>query len=599
MYVIPCHSVILAAAIMVQKKLPAVEGITVPIGGGEVKASYKTQYRLKIEVLSSGSEDVSTNPPPGIYWYDAGSTVTVSASPSSRFKVSLSISGLPRGASASFNPSSETPPFTATLRISTSRWTPSGSYSITVERSKSGYVFDCWKLDGKRVGTRSSYRVYMDAPHILTAVFKQPKVKVDAEASTVKVEPGKSTSVSVAVSQHNPEDRSDMFTLKVLKYVTITIRVQDVHHGTPITGVTVSVDGESKRTDRYGRASFTVLEGKHTISVPESASAGSRGTLPFWKWSDGSTSRSRTVTVSSSEAYTAIYKNLLCLSSVDAGHDGSNFWAKVYVRVKGYSGSSAYASYANVKATWKVWYWYRWWPDYISGSGTADWTGYKYLSRRISGWGITGVECIVEADAPGYVMARWSRTVYSSSWVEVKFSASGLSGVSGTVLVVDGKRYSIKDLPKTFTWEVGSRHSYSWTSTFSINSNMRYAWKSASGISSSRSATITVPNGGGSIRATYSRQYYLRMEASAGGSVSPSSGWHDEGSTVTIRANAYGGYVFDRWIGSGRGSYTGTSRTAAVRVDEPVTEKPVFAYHYKVAVWHPGYYTYEWRVKYV
>ncbi|RLG22698.1 hypothetical protein DRN85_10465, partial [Methanosarcinales archaeon] len=371
-------------------------------------------------------------------------------------------------------------------------------------------------------------------------------------------------------------DASDTFTLKVLKYVTITIKVQDVHRGTAIPGVTVSVDGESKKTDRYGKAFFTVLEGEHTISVPESACADSRGTLPFWKWSDGSTSRSRTVTVSGSQTYTAIYKNLLYFSSVNAGHDGSIFWAKVYVRVKGYSGSSAYASYANVKATWEIWFWYSPWAKYVDTSGAADWTGYKYLSRRISGWGITGIECVVEADAPGYVMARWSRIVYSSSWVEVKFSASGLSGVSGTVLVVDGKGYRLLDLPKTFTWEVGSKHSYSWTSTFSINSNTRYAWKSASGISSSRSVTIIVPNGGGSIKATYSRQYYLRMETGAGGSVSPSSGWHDEGSTVTIRATPNSGYVFDRWIGSGRGSYTGKLRTATIQVQGPITEKAIF-----------------------
>ena len=548
--------------------------ITVPNNGGSITSYYKTQYALTVTVSPSGA---GTTSPSGTRWYDAGSTVTVSASPSSRFKTSLSISGLPRGASASFNPSSGTHSFTSTLKISTSRWTPSGSYTITVKGSKSGYNFDCWKLDNRWVSSSSRYTVYMNGPHTLTAIFTQPKIKVDAQASSVNVEPGKSTSVSVKVSTSSYDDTSDAFTLKVLKYVTITIKVQDVHRGTAISGVTVSVDGVSKRTDRYGRASFTVLEGRHTISVPSSAGAGSRGTLPFWKWSDGSTSRSRTVAVSSSKTYTAIYKNILYYSSVDAGKTGSTkFWAKAYVRVKGYSGSQAYASYANVKATWKIWYWYRWWPDYVSASGTADWKGYKYLSKTINEWGVTGIRCTVEASKTGYVSTSWSKTVYSTNWADVTFSASGLSGVSGTVLVVDGNSYRLSDLPKTFTWEAGTKHSFSWTSTFSVSSGTRYAWKSTSGISSSRSATITVPNGGGSIKATYSKQYYLTMKAGTGGSVSPSSGWRDAGSSVTIKATPNSGYVFDRWSGSGSGSYSGTSSTATIRMNAPITETAYF-----------------------
>ncbi|MGB6680902.1 MAG: DNRLRE domain-containing protein [Candidatus Bathyarchaeia archaeon] len=57
-------------------------------------------------------------------------TVTlVSGSPK---LVSLSVSGLPSGASAFFNPLSDNPTFTSTLTITTSSSTPLGSYLITV-----------------------------------------------------------------------------------------------------------------------------------------------------------------------------------------------------------------------------------------------------------------------------------------------------------------------------------------------------------------------------------------------------------------------------------------------------------------------------------
>jgi hypothetical protein len=550
--------------------------ITVP-SGGSVEANYKLQYSLTITVSPSGS---GTTSPSGTRWYDAGSRVSVSASPSSSFRVSLSASGLPSDASASFNPSSDTPTFTSTLKISTSSSTPSGSYTITVKGSKSGYNFGYWKLDNRWVSSSSSYAVYINAPHSLTAVFTQPKIKVDAQASTVNVEPGKSASVSVKVSTSSSEDTSDTFTLKVLKYYTVTVYVKDIHKGTAISGVTVSVDGSSKETDRYGRASFRVLEGSHTLTVPSSASAGSRGTLPFYKWSDGSTSRSHTITVSGDATYRAIYKNLLYFSSVDAWRSGSTFYAKAYVRVKGYSGSSVYASYATVKAMWTIWYWYRWWPDYITKTGTANWKGYKLLSTTITGWGITGIECTIEASKSGYVPTPSHReTVYSSSYVTVEFSASGLgSDASGTVLVVDGKGYRYSDLPVSFKWQVGSEHSFEWKSTVSIASGKRYAWKSTGGITSERSGTLTAPSGGGDVKASYKKQYYLTMKASpsSGGTVSPGSGWHDAGSTVTISASANSGYKFDRWAGSGSGSYTGYSSTATITMNDPITETAYF-----------------------
>jgi len=62
----------------------------------------------------------------------SSNTITVTLLSGTIQTVSLTASGLPSGASASFSPSSGNPTFTSTCTISTSSSTPAGSYTITV-----------------------------------------------------------------------------------------------------------------------------------------------------------------------------------------------------------------------------------------------------------------------------------------------------------------------------------------------------------------------------------------------------------------------------------------------------------------------------------
>jgi len=148
----------------------------------------------------------------------------------------------------------------------------------------------------------------------------------------------------------------------------------------------------------------------------------------------------------------------------------------------------------------------------------------------------------------------------------VRFEVSGLSAdASGTVLIVDGVGYSYSQLPVSFTWEVGSQHSFSWTDPVSAGSGKRYAWVSTSGLSTSRSGTINVPSSGGSVAANYKTQYLWifavdglgsdvwseqtvavievgegRVESFAyGGTNTLASFWWDEGSRHGVRYVEY------------------------------------------------------------
>ncbi len=76
----------------------------------------------------------------------------------------------------------------------------------------------------------------------------------------------------------------------------------------------------------------------------------------------------------------------------------------------------------------------------------------------------------------------------------------------------------------------------------------------------------------------YNHQYYLSIQSSplSYGTVSLASGWFNAGQTITIVAIPSSGHGFLRWTGSGTGSYTGTSSTATITMNSPITEVASF-----------------------
>lgn len=91
---------------------------------------------------------------------------------------------------------------------------------------------------------------------------------------------------------------------------------------------------------------------------------------------------------------------------------------------------------------------------------------------------------------------------------------------------------------------------------------------------SSNPATVTI-NGNIQETANFAiNQYYLTMQIGGGGvgSVSPSSGYYNAGSQVTIQAYPGTGYKFCGWTGSGSVSYTGSSNPSSVTMNSAITE---------------------------
>ncbi|MBK9315806.1 MAG: Ig-like domain repeat protein [Acidobacteria bacterium] len=142
---------------------------------------------------------------------------------------------------------------------------------------------------------------------------------------------------------------------------------------------------------------------------------------------------------------------------------------------------------------------------------------------------------------------------------------------SGRTFTVDGSTYNSA---QTFLWTPGSSHTISTTSPQSGGMDTQYVWGSWSD-GGATSHTIT-PNSSTTYTANFTTQYFLTMNAGAGGTVSPASGWFNSGQSVTITATPNSGSNFTGWTGTGSGSITGTSNPTTVVMNGPITETANF-----------------------
>ena len=121
---------------------------------------------------------------------------------------------------------------------------------------------------------------------------------------------------------------------------------------------------------------------------------------------------------------------------------------------------------------------------------------------------------------------------------------------AGRSFTVDGTTHSST---QTFSWQPGSSHTIATTSFQSGGTGVQYVWKKWSD-SGSISHTVA-PTTNKTYTATFTTQYYLTMSAESGGTVSPSSGWRNSGTSVSIIGTPTNtnlvSYNFTGWTGTG------------------------------------------------
>jgi len=154
----------------------------------------------------------------------------------------------------------------------------------------------------------------------------------------------------------------------------------------------------------------------------------------------------------------------------------------------------------------------------------------------------------------------------------ITFGQSGIgTDYPGTVLVVDGVNYPKADMPRTFSWDTGSVHTFEFLSPLLVTANSKqYVWTSTTGLSSQRSGSITVSSAG-SITGNYKTQYYLTVSSPRG--TTGGQGWYDSGTTAyaTVTPLTVAGapgvqYVFTNWSGDATGT---TSPSNPITMNSP------------------------------
>ncbi|MEM1793089.1 MAG: DUF2341 domain-containing protein [Thermofilaceae archaeon] len=172
--------------------------------------------------------------------------------------------------------------------------------------------------------------------------------------------------------------------------------------------------------------------------------------------------------------------------------------------------------------------------------------------------------------------------------VYVTFDAEGLGSdaYNSEILRVDGVTYTLSSLPKTFRWISGETHSFEWLTPV-YGQGTQYNWTSTRGLSTQRSDSSFFVDRNGYIIATYTVKYNLTISAQppGGGSTTPPPGtyFYDPGSSVSISASPASGWAFERWVGSGPGSYTGSESSKIITINGPITQTAYF-YTFSVSV---------------
>ena len=477
-------------------------------GGGN---SHITQFTLVVNAPSSFDFSLSNSGGITVTQGSSGSnTITASLLSGSTQPVTLSCtSGLPSGASCSFNPSSDSPTFSSTLTISTTSSTPTGSYPITVNGSPSALAPTQFTLTVNPPSMPSSTSVSCSQSSVQASGSTQCTATVTGSGPT----PTGSVTwfESVSGGSFSPETCS-------LASGSCTVTYNAPPTQGPVT-ITAQYYGDTNYQQSTGTATLTITgtPPSHLTSIQISAN-------PLTVTQTTGLSGSTITT-------TALDQNLSPMPNVPI---------------------SLTATSPGVLS-----------PQTVTTGSNGQATSTLTVSESVT----TSVTVSVQASSGSVQSQTIQVTFQPPTSPAVKFSATGLgSSASGAALIVDGTTYSVSQLPMQFSWTPGSSHSFSWYSEILAGSTEEDVWQTTSGLSTQQSGTIDVPSGGGNVIATYQPYYYVTfvVNPSGAGTITPSGGGeagigptstservlYYQGAVISIKAQAGTGNSFQSWTSS-------------------------------------------------
>jgi hypothetical protein len=342
------------------------------------------------------------------------------------------------------------------------------------------------------------------------------------------------------------------------------------------TGAVVTVDGNTKEYVDLPYAKWVDTGSTVTYSYNDvvlSTASGKRFKLT------GITGPASPVTVTSSVTATGNYK-----TQYEVGFDqsgvGSDFAGTVLsIDSTNYNAAGLPVSF--------------WWDQSSSHSFSFTSPLTVNASKQYSWTSTSGLSSLQS----GTLTISTSGSVVGSYIVQnsVTFDQTGVgSDFTGTVATVDGTPYALSTLPKSFYWQLGTIHNFTFQSPLIVTANgKQYVWTSTSGLSNAQSTSITVTTFG-SIVGNFKTQYYLNLATSPPDVTTPfGSGWYDSGTFANISTDQYkyGGsrYWFIGWTTSDMSEITDPSSTSTtVLIDKTKTVYANYAHQYLVTFLQSG-----------
>jgi hypothetical protein len=209
-----------------------------------------------------------------------------------------------------------------------------------------------------------------------------------------------------------------------------------------------------------------------------------------------------------------------------------------------------------------------------------------------TGWYDTAQTVIISANANvGYSFTGWvgtgegsytgpgnpdSVSMFGTIRQRATFSqnpvlVSILSEPRGRAFRVDGQEYVDS---QRFVWRKATEHILQASSPQDIGPGSRYVWKGWS--NGAPDSQVVMPATDSSFVVTYGKQFLLSTTSQNGGSAVPSNSWQDSGKSVQITAVPDSGYGFSGWTGTGPGSYSGTSNPVTLTMQGEIQQLASF-----------------------
>ena len=206
----------------------------------------------------------------------------------------------------------------------------------------------------------------------------------------------------------------------------------------------------------------------------------------------------------------------------------------------------------------------------VSISATS--TNNSSVSYSFSSWTGTGAGSYSGANNPGSIKVNGPISE-NATFVQNPVQITVQTNPAGRSFSVDGATYTSS---QSFSWNPGSSHTIATTSLQSGGAGLQYLWKNWSD-NGTLSHTVA-PTTNKTYTVSFNTQYYLTMTHGTGGTVTPSSGWKNNGTAVAITAKPVSGYSFSNWTGSGTASYSGTNNAVSITIGGPITETAAFTH---------------------